>query len=230
MKKFLLAFVILLTISLLKVYAQKESYNWMCGDTFGLNFNTPDFYPILIEKPICRDSREWFNGFYHVADPKTHISSTISDSMGNYLFNSYIGVHIWNKNNELIHKYDDIGNDPSHLLDSWLTINGCSNNYIIKEPGNENTYYNFFSRYEKDPDFQEPRYIDKYKPCYHIVDMGQGAGVIKKADVFFTDRGGEVLPIKHANDHVKVPSAIIWATLSAPYFCFTYSMTSSRLS
>jgi hypothetical protein len=114
MKKFTLL-ALIFSISILKIYAQKEANNWFFGNNAALSFNTG--------MPVA---------FTGGADVTLDNSSSISDSAGNVLFYTN-GVTVWNKNNATM--FNGTG-----LLGN---ISGGQSTLIVPQPKSANIYYVF---------------------------------------------------------------------------------------
>ncbi len=205
MNRFILITFLILTCYTSLSFGGKENYNWVCGDSLGLNFNSPDLYPKLIEIPINIPIDMLYDKIYE-KDYLFYKNATISDSSGNYLFHSFNGVNLWNKSNDLIYNYNDAGWDTSFTTfpHTWLSANWQEGpNYLIKKPESDSIYYNFFIR----PIYPKWLYIDplnvamNFAACYHILDrnLNLGSGGIINTKNFFHDDVSYILPIKHYN-------------------------------
>ncbi|MFZ1634789.1 MAG: T9SS type A sorting domain-containing protein [Chitinophagales bacterium] len=118
MKYALLIYVTCFTINL---YAQKETNNWVFGDSLLMTFTDTGINCVQIPTKVLYES-----------------SASISDSLGNLLFHTD-GRYVWNKLNEVMPNGCCLNIEQYGVYGSSVTQGAL----IIPKPGNLNLYYIF---------------------------------------------------------------------------------------
>lgn len=118
MKYALLIYVTCFTINL---YAQKETNNWVFGDSLLMTFTDTGISCVQIPTKVLYES-----------------SASISDSVGNLLFHTD-GRYVWNKLNEVMPNGCCLNIEQYGVYGSSVTQGAL----IIPKPGNVNLYYIF---------------------------------------------------------------------------------------
>lgn len=165
---------LLLILTFITSYGQKQGSVWYFGDHAGLDFNTGN--PIAITNGAT----------YDVGSDGSEGTAVISDSSGSLLFYTN-GQNIWNKNHQIMPNGDSLlGN-----------VSSTQAALIVAQPGSSRYFYVFTT-----DDFYNDQL--KYGFRYSIVDIcldnGFGDVIISQKNIKLLDTVAEKLTaVRHAN-------------------------------